>query len=292
MASRKKPDDEQNTSINTNDKESLSIGNVENMTNHIGNVEQINHNHYDKPPRPVYKIRPLSKDEGGLSLSQRKYFRETIDKVCELGKIVKNPKAVHGIVWASVNRAGGVDTVGLYPAALYWAGVIELERWLSPMLTHEKVMGNPPEWWRSHLKQAVHIWLEKNDTEEPFRVWLKVRFDAESMDDLSNPDLAEAYKARKNKFANPKEKIHERDFDNRLVALERYLDEAEHQGRFDRMHIPLERRELLTKLQATDRTLFAISESTFETFLKQAKRRTSFAFKRGVRSPARTAKAK
>lgn len=291
MANRKKPDNDPESSIEISDAETVSIGNVENMTNHIGNVEQINHHHYEKPPRPVHKIRPLSEEEGGLSLAQRKYFRETIDKVCELGKVVKNPKAIHAIVRASVNRAGGVDTVGLYPAAFYWEGVIELERWLTPMLTHDKVMANPPEWWRAYLKQGVHIWLAKNGTEEAFRVWLGVRFDAESMDDLSDSDLAEAYKARKTKFANPKEKVHPRDFENRLVALERYFDEAEYQGRFDRMKIPLERKELLAELRATDRTLFAIAESTFDTFLKQVKKRTSFGFQRGVRSRLQKANA-
>jgi hypothetical protein len=292
MARRKKPDTKSDLSIKADDAETISIGNVESMTNHIQNVEQINHHHYDKPPRPVHKIRPLSEEEGGLSLAQRKYFRETIDKVCELGKIVKNPKAVHAIVRASVNREGGVDTVGLYPAAMYWAGVIKLEEWLSPMLVHEKVMAKPPEWWRGHLKQAVHIHLARNGTEEAFRVWLGIRFNAESMDELSDPDLVECYKARRNKFANPKEKVHPRDHENRLMALESFLDEAESEGRFNRMNIPLERKELLAELQATNRQLFSISESTFETFLKQAKKTMSFGFKRGVRAQARTAKAK
>jgi hypothetical protein len=287
MASRKKSGPPSEPSIKTDETETISIGNVENMTNHIGNVEQINHHHYDKPPRPTYKIRPLSEEEGGLSLVQRRYFRETIDKVCELGKKLKNPRAVHGIVRHSVNKAGGVDTVGLYPAEKYWEGIVELERWLSPMLVHDHILANPPEWWRNHLKQAVHIHLARNGTEKAFRVWLGIRFNAESMDDLSDTDLAEAYKARKNKFAYPKEKIHPRDYENRLVALERFFDEAESQGRFDRMNIPLERRELLEELRATDRTLFSIADSTFETFLKEAKKQTGFKFKTGVRPKAR-----
>jgi hypothetical protein len=273
---------------NSNSGEGTTIQNVESMVNNIQNVENINNHYYDnKPPRPVNKIIPLSEAEGGLSLKQKTYFRETINKVWELGKITKNSKATHAIVRDSVNRAGGVTTVNLYPADRYWDGVIELEIWLSPMLVHEKVIENPPEWWRSHLMQAVHIWLERNGTEAAFQEWLKTLYGVESMDELDDSELAEAYKARKNKFVNPKEKQHPRDFENRLSALIRFFDEAEEAGLFDRTRIPWERRELLEALQATDRTLFSLSESTFETFLKQAKKQLAFGFKRGTRSPTR-----
>jgi hypothetical protein len=145
---------------------------------------------------------------------------------------------------------------------------------------------NPPEWWDGHVKQAVHIWLERNGTEEAFREWLRVRYSAESMDDLNPAELAEVYKARKNKFSNPKEKIHPRDFENRLVALGRFLDKAEGQGVFRRDNITWSKMDLLEALQNTDITLFSIELSTFETFLKQAKKHVDFKFKTGARPNA------
>jgi hypothetical protein len=115
----------------------MTIEKVETMTNNIGNIEQ-NHNHfYGRQPRPINKVVPLPESEGGLSLKQKTYFTETINKICELGKIAKAPRATHANVRSSVNRAGGVTTVSLYPANSYWHGVIELEKWIAPLLVHE-----------------------------------------------------------------------------------------------------------------------------------------------------------
>lgn len=270
-----------------NKAESLTVGNVESMTNHIGNIEQVHHHHYGKQPRAKNIVAPLTEEDGGLSKKQKDYFTDTINKIVELGEITGEYRAKHAIVRSQVNDEGGVTTVTRYPAAKFMDGVKVLNRWIGPMLIHEKVVANPPEWWRDHLYKAIHSELSTKGTESAFREWLRITYSTDSITDLSDSELAEVYAKRKRKFSNPKVTENPRDFELRVVALAAYLDEAERAGRFDRMRIPLEYREILQELQASNRQLFSISESTFETFAKKAKKQLSFKLKQGVRSQAR-----
>lgn len=72
-------------------------------------------------------------------------------------------------------------------------------------------------------------------------------------------------------------------FEMRLEEFESYLEEKEQAGDFDRMNIVIKKEEMLVELQKRNRVLFSISLSTFEAFLKKAKKRIPFSSKYGAR---------
>lgn len=254
--------------------EELNIENVESMTNNIGTIN----NYYQEPPKQVNKIIPI---ENGLSKKQKDFVSDTTDKIWELGKITKDRDAIHKTIKGRFNAQGNVTNIHHYPADKWEEGKRVLQIWLGKLLTHEKVIEKPPEWWRNHLYSAIHAELNNNGTEDAYKQWLKIAFLTEHTDDLSNEELAEAYKKRKNKFSNPKPKENPRDFELRIKAIEIYFDEMESIGKFSRHNIRMTGAELLKELQARDRSLFAMAESTFTSFLKQAKKVIPFALKQG-----------
>ena len=261
--------------------ENMSVGDVNLNANVNGNLV-VNVN--KQRPKPIQIQSPITQ-------KHQLIIKETSDKIVELGIIIgefSNPQKGYSKVRGSLNKILGITTIKECPDELFSQGCNYLSRWLYAFLTNNRVITNPPDWWRDYLLNGIHIHTSTNGVEEEkYREFLKYKYFVTSSTELDNKKLAELFNYSKTGKFDASRQRNPRDFEMRINAFSIYLDEKEQEGNFNRMNIRETRAKVLSELQQRDRSLFSISVSTFDTFLKKAKKMISFNFKSGSR-PSKT----
>lgn len=213
-------------------------------------------------------------------------LQELTEKIVDLGLItgffLEKNKAFPSIR-RSLNKQLKITSINEANNTQFQKGEKYLTQWLYVLLTDDKVIKNPPDWWRDYLIIGIHTNTNKNKINEAtYKAWMIEKFSRDSSTDLNNKELAELFNFSKNgRFDLTRIKENPRDFTLRLQALIQYFEEREREGNFSRENTGMRLNELFLELQSRDKTLFAMAESTFKKFTDEARKITPFRLKTG-----------
>lgn len=278
--------DFENTPKSENTPQSENIIQFPNMN--IGNVK-INANVNGNFVVKVKKSRPNPIPiENPINPPHQLVLKELSDKIVDLGLIIgdyQSKEKAYPIVRGNLNKKLGVTTIKECSDDRFEDGREYLQRWLWALITNDKVIKNPPPWWRDYLLSGIHINLKVGD--EQYRDYLNTRYSVKSAEELNNIELAKVFNYSKTgKFDVSRIKENIRDFNLRMNSFSRWLDEMEQACEFDRMNIRMTKEQIHEVLKEYEPTLWQIALSTFLGFWSKAKKILKFDSKRGARPKA------
>lgn len=257
---------------------SMNVGDVNLNANVGGNIAIT-----IRKQRP--KIAPIPVDDP-ITPENKTVLKELAEKIVCLAIIAgkyQESRRAFGSVRDNLNKVLGVTTINECRNENFRKGRDFLQIWLFTLLTNDKVIKNPPDWWRDYLKAGIHINLQKNRIDEhTYENWMVKKYAVDSSMDLPDKELAELFNYSKTgKFDLTRINENPRDFTLRHKALITYFDEREAAGNFSRKDVRMNKKELLEELQKRDKTLFSIALPTFAKFVKEAKKIDPFKLKDG-----------
>jgi hypothetical protein len=274
-------DDSTATSESTKNKDTAStvIENVEKMTqnNNIGPVESlavINHFH----PGSKQETRVIVKaNETHLSGEQKTEIARLVNRLGDL--LIRSNRALdaddkgkwYGIARKELNKHCNETTINTFPKTKYPEAVSYLNDRINYQLDNKYVIGSPPEWWREELIGRIHSNVAKNQIhDEQYRSRLWEKYGKRSSQELEDCELAEFWKySIKGKFSPVKEIESSRDFNQRIRALDDYLESI---GGFDRPDIGMGGPELLSRLQERSPEQWNMTPGSFTKWILKAKK--------------------
>lgn len=151
------------------------------------------HLYAPQPKEPT--LPPVKPGVTHITLDQRKTLKRLVDAVYETeARLKKKPKVYSAIYSALFRNAGGVKKLEQIPLSEFEAARSYLQQWLGELNSMASAPLKNADAWRNRQYSYIKVNSKAPEDAAAVAAYIKRNFQAESLTELSNDELAKTYR--------------------------------------------------------------------------------------------------